>query len=76
MSNIDNATPEVKMSRPGGGSDSHNDSYSPVNVSDTVGAIVLGVVSIMLCVVLLSALSRNRGLEKDLALLRQRMLDR
>jgi hypothetical protein len=76
MSNIESTAPEIKASRPGGSPDSHNSSFSPVSVTDTTGVVFLGAVAIMLCIVLLSALSHNRALDKELALLRQRMVDR
>ena len=76
MSDIVNTAPEVKVTRPNGGPDSHNSSFSPVSVTDTTGVVFLGAVAIMLCIVLLSALSQNRKLTTELALLRQKMLER
>ena len=40
--------------------------YNPVTVHDTVGAILLGIVSIALLVALLRALAQNRELMRQL----------
>jgi hypothetical protein len=45
--------------------------YNPVNVSDTVGAIVLGILSLILLLALLRAQARNRRLLEQLAAARQ-----
>lgn len=51
----------------GAAPDNHQHTYSPVRVNDTVGAVFLGLFSLILLVVLLVTQSRNRKLEAQLA---------
>lgn len=47
--------------------DSHQHTYSPVRVNDTIGATFLGLISLILLAALLHTQSRNRNLEAQLA---------
>ena len=76
MSDIASTTPEVKVTRPSAGTDNHTRSYSTVKVNDTVGAIWLGVIAIILLGALLRALGQNRKLTTELALFRQKLTER
>lgn len=55
-------TPEV-----GGDRTTFTSTFSPVTVTETVGAAFLGLLSVLLTVALLRSLARNRKLERQLA---------
>jgi hypothetical protein len=60
-------SPGGEMLKPSSGSHSYADTHSPVTVIDTVGAVFLGLISLILMIALLRTHARNRQLEVQLA---------